>query len=437
VSISVIGSAVLGYRIVSPLGVGGTGAVYLAEDPLRGRRVAVKIFHPRRAGDTAALDEYATELRAVQALAHPGIARVLETTTIATPAGDLPCVVMELLEGRTLAEVLDDDGPLAPARAVMVAEQVAEALAAAHASGICHHDLKAENVFLLCGQRALDRVKLLDFAVTRLGPVHGSPAYLSPEQCLGGSGGEATDVYAVGVLLYQMLAGRLPFRARGVGDLMLAHLVGEPPPPSLLRPGVPVALDAIVARALAKSPERRFGSMTGLLAALSDPAAFHETTLASAAASAPAAALAPAAPLAPPAAGAAPPLRPPARSSRLGMPAVLVAALGCLVALGSVLAAGERSRADDVTLVSPSAAMPPAVVVSVTVTTGVIGARVFLDDADLGPAGGVFAIPAGRPVELSVRAPGHHAFDRRIVAERDVHIEAVLLPRVAPAKPEA
>src|SRR5688572_12561506 len=146
-ALSVIGSAIGGYRILGPLGVGATGAVYLAEHPLLGRRVAVKILHPGRAADEEAVAAFFADCTLARELDHPSIAGIVELSSVATPAGKLPCVIAELLEGRTLAEQLADSGALAPARAVVIAEQIASALETAHGAGLVHGALKSENIF--------------------------------------------------------------------------------------------------------------------------------------------------------------------------------------------------------------------------------------------------------------------------------------------------
>src|SRR5262245_46231888 len=166
-ALSVIGTAVGGYRILAPLGVGATGAVYVAEQPLLGRRVAVKILHPRRAEDADAVRTFVADSETVRRLRHGGIAAVLDVSAVPTPVGELPCVVSELLDGRSLAEVIADRGALPAARAVVIAEQIAEALAAAHAAGIVHGGLKSENVFIVGGVPGLDAVKILDFGTAR------------------------------------------------------------------------------------------------------------------------------------------------------------------------------------------------------------------------------------------------------------------------------
>ncbi len=410
-----------GFRILSPLGVGGAGAVYLAEHPLLGRRVAVKILHPKRAQSTEAVGRFVAELRAAQALQHPGIVKVHEMTTVHTAAGELPCIVMDLLDGQTLAEVMEDLRPLAPVRAVVIAEQLAEILAAAHARGLVHRNLKSENVFLLSGSRGLDRVRLLYFGIARLG-AHGTPAYLSPEQCLGFSGDEGTDIYALGVLLFEMLAGRTPYRTRrGVAEMVIAHIAAPPPRLSQLRPGVPLALEAIVARALEKDPARRFASMSTFLEALRDPSSYVDAP-------------APAAPV--PVAPEPPPARPaprrPARAARMAAP-LAAAAAATLLALLSVFAAGSRPVPD-----APIAALVPRDV-SLTVTSCAPGAVVFVDGTEVGPSGSSFVVPAGKPLDLSVRAPRFISHERRFAPAADERIEVVLLPAPtsAPTKPEA
>ena len=390
----------------------------------------MKVLHPQRGRDAEAVGRFVSEMRTAQTLGHPNIAQVHGMSVVDTGTGELPCVVMELLEGRTLAEQISEAGPLSPGRAITIAETLAEVLTAAHAKGLVHRDLKAENVFLVGPFRGIDRVKVMDFGMARLGS-RGTPAYLAPEQCLGFAGDESADVYALGVLLFEMLTGRTPYQGRELGELVLAHLAVAPPSPSLLLPTLPAAVDAIVTRALQKDPEHRFPSMALFLRALRDPASYLDAPVVSEPAPAPE-------PVATPTRAPEPapvPRRPQVIARRAPRMAVAaVAAAATLLALVSVLAAGERARPHlgRVTAVSPTT-------VSLTVSSCAPGARVFLDGVEVGPAGESFGVRRGRPVDLGVRAPGFLPYELRVTPTRDGKIEAVLLPRLAhePTKPEA
>ena len=200
-----------------------------------------------------------------------------------TDRGELVYLVMELLDGVTLTAVLARE-QLAPVRAIRIARQIADALAASHARGVVHRDLKPANVMLVTRGRDPDFVKLLDFGIakltgaasssvrTRTGMLMGTPTYMSPEQCEGRATlDHRTDIYALGILMYQLLTGRVPFQGEGYGEILVQHMTAEPPPMSAFRPGIPPHLEQIVMKTLRKRPDDRFASMTELLEALRDP----------------------------------------------------------------------------------------------------------------------------------------------------------------------
>jgi eukaryotic-like serine/threonine-protein kinase len=256
------------YRLRSLLAVGGMGAVWAAEDAVLGREVAVKVLGEALAADRRAALRLQREARAAGRLEHPGIARVLD---LGEDAGR-PYLVMELLHGESLAARLARAGPLAPAEAVRVVAAAADALEVAHRAGIVHRDVKPGNVYLTGG----GDVKLLDFGIASAaneaaltgGDLLGTAAYLAPERVLGHDATPAADVYALGVLLYELLAGRPPF----VGDtrtaLAMAHLHARPAPLGAVAPRVPPALAAACERALAKDPAARPPSAAALAALL-------------------------------------------------------------------------------------------------------------------------------------------------------------------------
>jgi serine/threonine-protein kinase len=379
-ALSVIGSAIGGYRILGPLGVGGTGAVYVAEHPLLGRRVAVKILHPRRASDGDAVAGFFADCLRARELDHPSVAGIVELSEVSTAAGRLPCVIGELLEGVTLAELLAG-GPLSPARAVAIAEQVAEALAAAHAAGLVHGALKPENVFIVGGVPGLDEVKLQDFGTWRFHPSRGGEDYQAPEQRLGARADEASDVYGLGALLEEMVAG-------------------APVPPSVA---------AIIARALEPIPAERFASMTAMQAALSDPSSYAAPPVP--------------APVPVPVPAPAPAARRRDRRAVLAVATTLAAAIMAVV----TLAAASRG---------PAPAPPPAVAtisddVRLVVSSCAPAARVYLDGRDAGAPGQPLTLRRGEPVEITVRAHGFYPFTTTVTPERDTRVEAVLLPRPA------
>jgi len=277
----VVGQTVGNYRIISKLGEGGVGEVYLAEHPEIGRKVAIKFVRRALAEDTTLYGRFLAEARAANAIQHPNIVEVLDFGRL---ADGQPYIVMEHLAGESLAARLDRLGPLPVAVAVDLAARVAGVLAAAHAKGIVHRDLKPDNVFLVASRSSAggDLVKVLDFGIaklqgamregsphTRTGSIVGTPMYMSPEQCRGTREIDArTDVYALGIMLFEMVVGRPPFVSEGLGDLMDMQMNHLAPPLRSLLPGAPVELEALIARALAKRPEDRFASASDLKAAL-------------------------------------------------------------------------------------------------------------------------------------------------------------------------
>ena len=280
-----IGESVGNFRITELLGGGGMGTVYMAEHPGLGRRAAVKVLHAQLAADPEIVQRFFNEARAANAVGHPGIVEVLDFGTL--PSG-APYIVMELLPGESLAARLRRTGRLPVAAAVEVADQVADALGAAHRKGIVHRDLKPDNLFLVADSESGHSpgrpvVKVLDFGVaklqqlpggsgdlrTRTGIMMGTPQYMSPEQCRDARDVDhRADVYSLGVVLHEMLAGAPPFVSSSWGELVHLHI--GVPAPALRDCGadVPQSLEAIVRRALEKDPNARFASMEELRAAL-------------------------------------------------------------------------------------------------------------------------------------------------------------------------
>jgi eukaryotic-like serine/threonine-protein kinase len=245
------------------------GTVYRARDRVLDRTVAVKLLPAEMASDDQAADRLQREARSAARLNHPRIVPVFD----AGLADGTPYLVMEYVEGRSLAEELADDGRLAPERATSIAAGIAEALAAAHAAGVVHRDVKPANVLLVDG----DDVKVADFGIARVteedtithpSAVMGSAPYLSPEQARGESADARSDLYGLGVVLYEMLVGRPPFEADSPVAIAFKHLEEDPEPPSALQSGVPPELDRIVMTALAKDPADRYESAGAFLAAL-------------------------------------------------------------------------------------------------------------------------------------------------------------------------
>lgn len=266
-----VGTQVGEYRVCRLLGEGGMGRVYAAEERLSGRRVALKILRPEIARSTEGRRLFLNEIAVLARLDHPNIVRSLACTEL---AGEL-VLVLELLQGRTLRQHLLESGPLPPPAAVRVALQIALALTRAHATEppIVHRDLKPENVMLLHD----DTVKVMDFGIAKvLGAVPhtatlsiGTLAYLSPEQIDARPVDARSDLYGLGLVLYEMLAGSPPFTAESPRELLNRQCTEPPPPlPPAVRSASPPALLNLLARLLEKAPERRPRSATEVVAAL-------------------------------------------------------------------------------------------------------------------------------------------------------------------------
>lgn len=248
---------------------GGMAQVWQGTDEVLRRKVAVKLLHPHLAADGSFVIRFRQEAVAAARLAHPGIVSIYDTCSEA----GTEAIVMELVPGQTLRQRLDDPTPIDPWQAAGLAAQVAEALDAAHRAGLVHRDIKPANV-LLAGD---GRVKVADFGIakaveeadlTQPGLMVGTAKYVAPEQVEGRPVDPRTDIYSLGIVLYEMLCGRPPFEADGEAATALARLQRDPLRPRQVRPGVPKALEEIVCRAMARAPEDRYDSAADLRAAL-------------------------------------------------------------------------------------------------------------------------------------------------------------------------
>jgi serine/threonine protein kinase len=257
------------YRIVKLLGRGAFGAVYHATHVVIGKHVALKVLAAEFSEDANMVSRFVNEARAVNRIAHPNIVDIFGFGAL--PDGRKYCV-MELLAGSTLRESLWESGPPSIEQALLILEQIASALDAAHANGIVHRDLKPENIFLcqpVAGEEETVKVKLLDFGIAQVADglpqrtgsntVLGTPGYMSPEQCRGGRVGHRSDIYALGVVAFELLTGTRPFNGDSVYQIAAQHLTMTPPAPSALRPELGSELDAGVMHMLAKAPEDRPG----------------------------------------------------------------------------------------------------------------------------------------------------------------------------------
>jgi serine/threonine-protein kinase len=251
------------------------GTVYLCEHEVLHRRLAVKVLRPDLTSDPELVDRFRNEAIAASRIGQENVVDVLDFG--AEEDGAL-YYVMEALEGRSLGAVIRETGALDVPRALDLLEQICRALAAAHARGVVHRDVKPDNVFLVRREDGSERAKVIDFGIshvprpkgaapiTRVGSIIGTPEYMAPEQAAGEPVDLRTDVYAVGVLAFEMLTGELPIEAATPIATLVAHRTDTPDPPSRRRPTIPAEVDVLVLRALAKKPEDRFESMDALAA---------------------------------------------------------------------------------------------------------------------------------------------------------------------------
>jgi tRNA A-37 threonylcarbamoyl transferase component Bud32 len=278
------GQTIGNYRILSKLGTGGMGAVYLAEHPLIGKKVALKVIHRELAGNREVVQRFFQEARAVNTIGSEHIVEIHDFGV--TPEGD-HFYIMEYLDGRTLASVLSRETAIEVRRALHIGAQIAKALGAAHAASVIHRDLKPDNIMLTTRLGDPDFVKVLDFGLAKVladgassvktayGVLLGTPQYMSPEACESKRDVDhRTDIYALGVLLFQMMTGVLPFDGESMGEVLVKQVTTLPPAPRGLNPRIPPSVEQVLLRCLAKQPDLRFQTMAALRDALLDPEAY-------------------------------------------------------------------------------------------------------------------------------------------------------------------
>ena len=267
------------YRLISLLGQGGMGRVFAAEHILLGRQVAVKLLHPALEGDAELAERFLREARSASSIEHPGIIDVLDADR--DESGAL-YMVMELLQGESLSDFLKRKQVVDPPEAVELARQVLDALYCAHEQGIIHRDLKPDNIFLVAEGGRGSRVRILDFGIskamsggeedlklTRTGVVLGTPHYMAPEQARGSQElDHRIDIWAIGVILYQMLAGHRPYPGSSYNEVMLKIAVDPVPSLAAAAPDLPPSLVRCVEGALEKDPSQRYGSVAEMVQAI-------------------------------------------------------------------------------------------------------------------------------------------------------------------------
>ena len=258
------------YRIEARIGEGGMGVVYRATHVVLKKPLAIKVMRGEQANEPEVVQRFVQEARASSAIGHPNIVNISDFGT--TPDGAV-YFAMEYLQGQTLGKAMEA-GPLERQRAFAIFIQIASALEAAHERGIIHRDLKPENIYLIREPEHPDFVKILDFGIakvknaaakiTRTGMVFGTPHYMSPEQAAGQTVDQRTDIYSVGVIMFQVFAGQLPFDAESYMGVMTKHMYEAPPLPSTLSAELRGPIEDVIMKALQKKPEQRYASMSAL-----------------------------------------------------------------------------------------------------------------------------------------------------------------------------
>ncbi|WP_420852018.1 Stk1 family PASTA domain-containing Ser/Thr kinase [Pelotomaculum isophthalicicum] len=259
------------YEIMEQLGGGGMAIVYKGRDTILNRLVTIKVLRPEFTSDEDFVKRFRREAQAIASLSHPNIVSIYDVGRVDA----VDYLVMEYVEGDNLKNLIRLHGPLTPVRAAQIARQISEALEHAHENDIVHRDVKPQNVLITRDGRA----KLTDFGIargataatlTQTDTIMGSVHYLSPEQARGENTGPRSDIYSLGVVLYEMVTGALPFQGDTPVGVALKHIQDEPPRPSLLNPAVPLGLEKVIAQAMAKSPSGRYETARQMAQELED-----------------------------------------------------------------------------------------------------------------------------------------------------------------------
>jgi serine/threonine protein kinase len=275
-----LGQTLGNYQIVAKMSEGGMGQLFLARHVSMDRRAVVKVLRAHLSDDDGIVRRFIGEANAAAMIGHPGIVYVMDVGRLASGS---PYILMEHLEGESLASRLKHAGTLDVASALTMVRQMADALAAAHDKGIVHRDLKPGNIFLVTDAAEVDRVKILDFGIaklltsnenavaTRTDVLMGTPMYMSPEQCDGArSLDHRSDLYSLGCILFELVCGRPPYTDAGAGTVIAAHLMLPPPAPRTINPEISPELEGMILRLLAKSPQDRYQHARELIAAIDE-----------------------------------------------------------------------------------------------------------------------------------------------------------------------
>ena len=492
---SLIGRRIGNYEIKAKIGEGGMGTVYLGEHPLIGKRVAIKVLLEELVAKPDVVSRFFNEAKAVNDIGHINIVDVVDFGKTTGERGEeVVYFIMEFLDGEALSSRIRRAG-LPFKDTLHIVGQCCSALAASHAKGIVHRDLKPENIYLVPRGADQNFVKILDFGIakltadggtsshkTRTGLVIGTPTYMSPEQCEGkGLIDHRSDVYSLGIVMFELLTGAVPFPGEGFGEVLVAHLTKQPPRPTSVNPGLPLAIESVVLHAIEKDRNRRFQNMQEFLAALANPEghAAQWSQLPGFSAAAPGAPTMQSMPVvapgksgrtlalgddgAPPATAGGPPrpttlegaaaevtLSPTRRSRSRGPLIAVAAALLALAGVGGWFGLSKRTAGDR----EPTAAAAPPPVeapkpttpspaaasdeVTITVTSDPVGAKVYRADrsaAETQPTPITFKLHRGDPpFDVQLRHEGYQPETRTITSDASVKLVVVLAkqPLLAP-----
>lgn len=447
------------YKVEGRLGEGGMGVVYRGRHKVIDKPIAIKILRADMARDSEITERFLREARAASSIGNPHIIDISDFGTL--PDGST-YFVMEYLDGNPLSSLLEGGEPVPVTRLASIASQIADGLAAAHEREIVHRDLKPDNIFLIDRGSEKDFVKILDFGIakvsagtaklTRHGSVFGTPHYMSPEQAAGAPVDHRTDIYSLGVIMYEMASGKLPFDADNFMGILTQHMYQAPVPIRALVPpqDVPPGLEAIVLKCLSKKPEQRYQSMRELIEDLDKllkglvPEAVGEMMARSGGFNVPADFFKSAMPVPVPA-------TPPTMLGRRPWPlyagiAGVIAAVSIVIGIfafgqystaaqqqlpsASALATPTPVPSDTAPAVSASASAQPAVPVNqVLVVAEPIETLVFVGDTKLGEVPQFIEVPEGQSVEVTLRADGYK--DATITLDGSQKRKAVVLQPVA------
>ena len=272
-----IGREILGqFIILEKIGSGTMGNVYLAKQTTIDRKVAIKLLKPKLAADPDVLARFNREAKAVARLSHPNIVTVHLVGKLQPE--NLPYIIMEYVEGASLEHICITQGALSTERIILISSQISSALMEAHNNNVVHRDLKPANIVVWDQGTPKESIKVLDFGIakilhtdeersrlTKTGTIFGTPAYISPEQAAGETLDNRSDLYSLGVIMYRLATGRLPFEDASGLEILVRHIRDIPPKPTSINPAIPIELEAVILKLLEKNKEDRYPSAEALL----------------------------------------------------------------------------------------------------------------------------------------------------------------------------